>query len=383
MKCVVSSLVILTSMVLFFGCAQKNSLEEKPALTEVKPQVPVKEAWEVEWEKTLKSARNEGRVVVWAATVAPALRDSIAIMKDKYGIDLELTPARGADIRARVLRERASGLFIPDILIAGAHFVVKSHGVLDPLEPALILPEIVNPKLWYEGRLPWADKERMIFYFLAYPTSDFGINTQMVKPAEVKSFHDLLDTKWKGKLVMNDPTITGSALNSFSTYLYHKVLDADFFRQLVRQEPVILRDQRLQVDWLARGRYPVAVWPQSSNMAEYQKAGAPVAEVMIEGAYFSVDGASLGLVNRAPHPNAARIFINWLLSREGQIIIQKTLDMQSAREDIGIEGLNPAGVRKPGQKYLVGANNVEEWVLKEQDQYVDLAKKIFEPALGR
>lgn len=326
-------------------------------------------------------------MVIYASSIAPPLKESTVLFKQKYGIDLELVSGRGGEISTKLLQERLNGLFLADVFVSGLNTIygpVKKSGALEPLEPALILPEVVDVYLWYGGKLPWADKERLIFTFLHYVSPDLTINTQMVRPDELKSLFDFLQPAWKGKLLIGDPTITGTAFNGFSTMLVHKVVDLDFFHQLIKQEPAVMRDDRLLVDWVARGKNPVALWARSVRVAEYQSAGAPIMDISSrEGAYLSVDGSGTALMSKAPHPNAAKVFLNWLLSREGQAIMQNFLGNQSAREDISIEKLDSITVRKGGQKYFLGANNIEEWVLGQQDKYLDTAAQTFKPLLGR
>lgn len=205
----------------------------------------------------------------------------------------------------------------------------------------------------------------------------------MSYPEDIKSYYDLLDPRLKGKITMNDPTTTGQGFNTFSTLIFHKALDLDYFRQLVRQEPLVLRDQRLQVDWLAKGKYPVALWARDPHVVEYMKEGAPIyyAPHPKEGGQLASGGSAISLINRAAHPNAARVFINWLLSKEGQKHMQDFNMTQSAREDVTIEALDPIQVRRPGEKFLLSANNVEEWLLHDQDRYLDMAKELFAPLI--
>lgn len=373
--------------ILFSGCDSRTAREipESRKVTETGQASPAKAAWEEDWEKALKAAQKEKRVVVYASSVSAALKEAAPLFKKKYGFDIELVSATGAQITPKLLMERANGLFLVDVLIAGPGNVIgdfKPAGALDSVASALILPEVLDPKLWFEGKFPWADKDKLVVYFFYYPLAEIGVNTDLVKAEEIKSLFDLLNPKWKGKITLNDPTVgSGIGFTSFSSTLYHKVVNLDFFRQFVRQEPVMLSDQRLQVDWLARGKYPLALWPRSINVAEYKSAGSPIDMVFAkEATPLSVDGGGLALMNRAPHPDAARVFINWFLSREGQLIMQKSTQQHSAREDISTQGLDPLQTRQPGRKYFRQANTIEEWYL-EKDNYVSMAKEIFSPLL--
>lgn len=375
---------LFLSLSISFSCAQKAAVE--PVVTEAQRiSQSEKQGWEATWEKLQKTARKEGRVVVFATTLAPTIKESTAIFRQKYGIEIEVVGGRGGELSSKLLAERSNRLFTVDLFIAGmnSNMAAKWDGAIDPLEPILILPEVIDPKAWVGGELPWGDKEHTLFRFYAYPSSPLGINTDLVKTGEIKSYYDLLAPKWKGKIVMNDPSVAGSGANSFATPIYHGALDLDYFRQLVLQQPILTRDQRLQVDWVARGKYSIALWPDTQPITEYKTVGAPVDYItsIKEGTQITSGGGVISLVNKAPHPSAAAVFTNWLLSKDGQSHVQKIHENQSARVDISVDNVDPQKRRVAGEKYLVSANQIEEWLMNEQKKYFELAKQVFAPLL--
>ena len=383
-KIIIAAWILLAF--LFISCTPKTVPPLGQVVTTPAPVGPIsQESWEIRWERTLQAAQKEGKVVIYASSVAPALKDSLKVVKQKFGLDLDVIGGRGSELRGKLVQERTNGIFLVDIFISGANTifgVVKSSGAAEPMEPALMLPEVLDSKLWYNGELPWLDEEKKVFSMYQYPVNIVTVNSDMVKPDEIKSYYDLLEPKWRGKVLLNDPTVTGIGFNSFSALVLNKALDLDFFRQLASHQNPILRDQRLQVDWLARGRYPVALWARSVHVAEYQQAGAPVAYAYPkEGTHLSTDGGNVVLVNKAPHPNAARIFLNWLLSKEGQTFMQEGLLQQSAREDIPTKSMGAESLRQQGKKYLMDPNDSERWVLEEQGKYLEMAQQIFGPLL--
>lgn len=243
------------------------------------------------------------------------------------------------------------------------------------MEPALILPDVVNPANWYGGELPWGDKEHMNFTYYAYPSTPLGVNSSLINPLEIKSYNDLLNPKLKGKIIMNDPTVAGTGLKGFSVVGF-SLMNLDFFRQLIKQEPMIIRNQRLQVEWLAQGKYNLLLFPLTTPMTEFQEAGAPIAIVQPkEGTYLSTGGANIALFNRAPHPNASKIFINWLFTKETQIKTTAIHKLQSARVDVSTEGLDPLKTRQPGIKYFIGSDR-EEW-LSRDPEFIQSAQDLF------
>lgn len=338
-----------------------------------------------DWNQILKKAREEGSVAVFGGTTVGALKSSLKLFKDKFGIDLLITTGRSSDITSKLLQERRTGLYLQDVMIAGQTSLIdplKQMGVFDPVEPTLVLPEVLDQKLWYDGKFDWADKEqRYIFNFTLYPTHNVVVNTDLVKPDEIQSYYDLLNPKWKDRIVINDPTVDGMGSSGFTAMVYHKMVDLDFFRKLAAQKNLMTRDQDLQVTWVARGKYPIAIWPSLGALAKFIDADAPIRPVVKikEGTHAGSTGSALGFFNKAPHPNAAKVFINWFLSREGQRISEKNVRKQTRRIDVPPEGLKEFEIRLPGVKYYPKVDEKEEFIITEAKKYDKLAEQIFAP----
>lgn len=371
-------LFFCAALLVLVACAPKTTFTSAPAgPTELTPN---RASWELEWESALTAAKKEGKVVIYGSSPLPSINKAASQFEfsKKYGFVPEFIAGSGSQMSNKILTERRAGIFTTDVLIVGMNTFfgqLKPAGIAAPLEPALILPEVVDPKLWYSGELRWGDAEHLVYMPLAYANMNIAINTELVNPNDIKSYLDLLNPRWKGKILMNDPTIAGTGLKGFGV-LGFKILNLDFFRQLAKQEPVIMKDARLLVDWLAKGKYPILVFPNVGSMQEYMDAGAPLAWVAAaEGSYLSVAGANVVLVNKAPHPNAAKVFINWYLSREGQTLFSQIYGSQSARLDVPTEGLDPLKVRLPGTKFFLDADT-EEWLARDEE-FVKAAREIF------
>lgn len=255
---------------------------------------------------------------------------------------------------------------------------LQPAGAMTPMDTALILPEVIDPKVWWKGSLLWVDNKHMSLAFSAFTLPAYAINTTVIKPEELKSYRDLLNQKWKGKITLNDPTLAGIGEQGSSFLL--ETLGVEFLKELAKQEPVIVRDQRLQVEWLAHGKYPLALFCKSDPIAEFQKAGAPIKELIpVEGQALTGGTGNLSFIDQAPHPNAAKVFINWLLSREGQTLYSQAVLVQSAREDIPTDFLDPVKMRQPGVKYLW--INTEEKLLKIGNEDRPIFKEVFGPLI--
>lgn len=384
MKSVIAVLVLIALLV---GCAPQvapapapvaappSAATEKAVTQEVASAKPP--AWEAEWEKMVAGAKREGVVVVYSSAGSEARTGLSPAFKQKYGISVEFITGKGVDVAEKFMAERRAGLYTGDVYVGGNTPMLetlKPSGALDPIEPVLILPEVKDPKAWFGEELYFVDKkDRTIFQFAAYPMPLIGLNTDMVKTGEIASYRDLLSPKWKGKLLMNDPTRPGVGGKWFSVEAHRTGLD--FFRELAKQEPLIIVDQRLQVEWLARGKYPVLIAPKSDPFAEFLRAGSHILVIdPKEGGILTSGSGNVGLMNRAPHPNAARLFINWLLTREGQLAFSKASLVQSSRMDVPTDFLPPGKARDPQVKYFNA--EVEEVLAKSVEDY-KRAKEIF------
>lgn len=391
-------LVIL--LLLAFGCAPQTApvspspllpktavatpSQPAPGATAKLPtQTPAKPAWQEQWDKMVAAAKNEGKVVLYSNAGSDVRLALGNVVKEKYGLGLEWVVGNGTELAQKTNQERRAGLYLSDMWMLGADIQVtqlKPEGILDPLRPALLLPEVVDTKLWYSGKLPFADKEdRYVLSSLLYPNSPVIINTDMVKVEDVKSYRNLLEPKWKGKIAIHDPTLPGTGGKWGLVMLVGNIVDVEYMRQLISQEPLVIRDQRQQVEWVARGKYPIAIGAKPDVVAEFQKSGAPIKWVTpVEGTDLTGGSGLISLINQAPHPNATRVFINWYLSKEGQTIYSKIKLAQSARIDVPVDHISPEMVRDPAAKYF--SSDAEDFLLKGKDHY-KLARELFGPLL--
>ncbi len=314
----------------------------------------VKEKWEVDWDNTLKEGKKEGKVIIYS-TGGGEVRALGAAFQKKYGIAVESVIGRGAELTPKVSAERKAGLYLVDLYLGGAGTAMvdwKGMGILVPMEPVLILPEVTKPDVWFGGKLIFPDKQKMVVKGLAYANVPLAINTDLVRPGEIKSYKDLLNPKWKGKIVMNDPTTRGTGGKTAATTGL-ELMGWDFMEALAKQEPVILRNERQQIEWVAQGKYPMVFAPLTTPLAEFIKAGAPITEVLLaEGSHYTGGVGNMAFLDKAPHPNAAKVFANWYLSKEGQTLMSQETLNPSARLDVSTEGMNEVRILKPGVKYV-------------------------------
>jgi len=308
-----------------------------------------------DWESTLAAAKKEGKVSVMTDVTA-TLRDALTLeFQKKYGISVDLLGISGREVAPRVAAERKAGQFLWDIYIHGSTTSLEAMipmGAFDPLEPALILPDVKDPKTWRGGAIEFLDPSKMVMVMTPFQRGTIFYNTKLVNAKEFKSHKDLLDPKWTGKMVVDDPRRAGPGVATFTFFYLHPELGPDFIRALGKQQMTILRDYAQEVDAVGQGRYPVLIGAADFVAINRAKQGVPIAIVdarqLKEGTDLSPTNGNLALFNRAPNPNAAKVYINWLLSKEGQTIFARANGYVSARLDVPTDHTEPWRVPLPG-----------------------------------
>ena len=185
-----------------------------------------------------------------------------------------------------------------------------------------MLPEVKDPSLWWSGKHLYGDvHQNLIFMFAASPTSYLAYNTNMVNPNEFQSWSDLLNPKWKGKILSRDPTQSGTGVGLMGFY-HSPLLGQDFLRKLYTdQDMTLTRDGRQGAEWLALGKFPLYFIPSGSDPSEAKEQGLPGGRdhPTDEGRLMAELGGTgtIGYFNKAAHPNAAKLFVNWWLSKKG------------------------------------------------------------------
>ena len=340
-----------------------------------------------EWEKTLAAARKEGQVNVYIYRYERLLQD---FKKDFAGINVIAVTGRGNELTNRIMAERRAGKFIADVYSGGTNSLYNTlykGKALDPLKPVLMLPEVVDTSKWYGNEHRYADPEgKYIFSYIASPSNaQLAFNTNMVNPRDFKSYWDVTHPKWKGKIVSLDPRDTGLGA-TMQFFYYNQELGPEFMKKFFGGMDITYAKNFTQMtDWLAQGKYAICMCCKDSMKAKGQ--GLPVDDFDTnrwkEGSSFSAGGGSLALVNQAPHPNAAKVFINWLLSRKGQIALQKLGDPDdpagSRRSDLPKDDLPPDARLQPGVKYF----DVVKPEYGDMKPIFDLAKAIVAASEGR
>ena len=351
------------------------------------PEAGAQTGWKKDWEQTLEAAKKEGQVSLYICSTCSATNQYEKILaefaKEYPAIKIVTVAGSGTQLTARETAERRAEKYLADFHGGGANGafnVLHKSKMLDPIKALFVLPEVVDESKWYGGKHQYIDPEgKHIFAYLAsVSTAQLYYNTQLMKPGEFKSYWDLINPKWKGKIVALDPSNTGLGA-TMQFFYYHPELGPDFIRKLFGEMDVTYsRDYRQMVDWLAQGKFALCIGCKETDKAKSQ--GLPVGDfdtsLWKEGASFSAGGGTLSFFNKAPHPNAAKVFVNWFLSRKGQIALQKYGNPDdppnSRRIDIPKDGVPLRNQLIAGRKYLDVTN--PEW--SDMTPIFQLAKEV-------
>lgn len=364
MKSSIVSPISLVILILFLAAPREGSTQAN---------------WQKEWETVLAAAEKEGQVNI-AGPAGDVFRQVLAdgFKKVHPKINVELLGGTGRDKVARILRERKAGTYAWDLYIGGANSALtafKPVKAFDPFKPTLILPEVLKDEHWIGGfDGGWADDDKRLYYtFGGGLTSDnIHVNWDAVPKGAIQSARDLLDPKWAGKIVMQDPRLRGKGLSD--ALVIALAYGEDFIRKLfLEQKIVYAADQRQIVEWVVRGRYPIGLGLNESFLVLYLEKGLGKNVNALQdpktAGFWTSGNSGIGLFNGVPHPNSAKVFINWLLSRRGQLEWVKTAT-NSRRFDVPPYDSKTA--LHPGASYHVMA----EYSLQKLEQMQKLSAEL-------
>jgi iron(III) transport system substrate-binding protein len=347
-------------------------------------------AWKTEWDRSVTAAEAEGSVVIYTSgSLEPIFREAFQSKFSK--IKVTTVTGRGFQLGQRVLSERRSGKFIPDVFVQGAttpSTALYPAKALTSIRKQLILPDVFDQSNWWEGKHHYVDPEGEYIFMFEGAASNGNLiyNTNLVKPDELKSYWDLLSPKWKSKIVMMDPVTAGPASQTMLFYYFSPDLGPNYLKRLFTESnPTIIQDDVRLIDWVAVGKFALGFFPRGTDVTKAERTGLPIRQFPTvhfkEGAFVSTTGFTVSLLEQAPHPNAAKVFINWFLSREGQNIwlenvAKEAFDYDSLREDVAKDKIPADSKRISGAKYFV----ITKYDMLTNKKPQELVKQLLAPA---
>lgn len=287
--------------------------------------------------------------------------------KSYPAVKISFVPGKGSEHTQRILAERRAGKYLVDVVMGGSSsYRSVPQGSLESIRSHLLLPEAKNESAWWGKKLWFADPQNQYALVISgeVGTRRGSYNTELLDPKETQSWWDLLKPKFKGKLGTFDPLVAGGGGETFGFFYDAPALGAQFiYRLLTETDILITRDLQQGTDWLARGRIVFYIG-SGQPIIRAKRQGLPVdllPHPLKEGEIMGGGSCCMALLNRAAHPNAAKVFTNWVLSREGQIGWQKYMESNSLRMDIPKDDLPAWAVpRKEVNYYMLNASENQD-----------------------
>lgn len=377
--------ISLLTFFLYSSCApeQKENVPA-PAATgsSISTATESQEAWEIKWQKSLDLAKKEGKVMIFGPPGADVRTAATQEFTKAFpGIEVEYLGAPGGTHIPRLKAERRAGIYNVDIFWAGTSTLTPD--LLEdasPVKEFLILPEVTSEKNWMGGKLDFADKAaKYNIVFSTFAKVAMVYNPKLLDPAKTKgmSYWEFIKPEWKDKIIMRDPRTVGPG-NATATYFYdHPQLGPDFLKALVKNL-VLTRDDRVLLEGVSRGKYVAGFAHSDLLLAELRKQGIPdlnTIPALKEGTYATAGFGSLIIMDKLPHPKATTVYLNWLLSRNGQTIWSRTTGYPSRRIDVSTEHIDAEILLHPGIDYQL---NYKEEAIMLKDKLMPLLKEILD-----
>lgn len=325
-------------------------------------------------DKIESDARKEGKLVIYAAPGHVNRKAQSAIGKlfqDRYGVTIEWTILSARDISPRVFAEQRTKQYTVDITmsgVAGHYGQLKPKGYVVPI----LAPSTFEKGVWRLDPTSVTPESRDWLYVNMPLRPSFLINTKLIPPGqEPKSYQDLLDPKWKGKIVFQTPARGGTGSGWFRAT--HRHLGLKYMRALAKQVVIVAKVNDTP-QGVVRGQYPIGLAASTTRVRQLINEGAPVKYIQpTEGSHMASQGTCFILY--APHANAAKLFYHWFYSKEGQTVYATNTQAISVRNDVSQDFI-PADERYiEGKPYLMA--DLEDQQGTKPRELLKLGKQIF------
>ncbi|MDB5570452.1 MAG: Iron(III) transport system substrate-binding protein [Hyphomicrobiales bacterium] len=313
-----------------------------------------------DWAKTLAAAKQEGKVVFYSAHVGnPVLKAVLQAFTARTGLAVESLEARASELRERTRVEQAAGRFSADVT-----FTSDGQAAVIDAEDKVFARHAPTPNA--SGlRQPFKATD----LFAPVMVLNYGVlaNTSLVKPGdEPKSWADLADPKWKGRILADDTRAIGGGYLYFFTTLFQAGLGEAYHEKMAAQNLSFTRDQREAQRRIARGEYALYAPFILSDISNLK--GLPVKPLILsEGAPYVLYGAVM--MRNAPRPNAARALIDFMMSEESQLLWARSAH---GYVRAGLDDKVPEELRAIANPKLLGTT---DW--RRQDEGLAIAKRLY------
>ncbi len=347
------------------------------------PLVADAQSGNAEWSATLERAK--GQTLVLVHQESPSFDETLETFTKQFGIKVDATVARPTVILPRVRTEQSNGQYLWDVWWATTSNMVSvaaPAGMLAKFDDYLIVPELKDPKTWRDVNYIYGDKDRFVFTYSHEVSFSAYRNAAVLPDFKTDNVDSLVDPKLKGKIVVRDASQPNAGAWAL-TPLY-QLKGGDFLRKVLKEMDIQVMNNPQQLDSaLIRGGKAVAFGMEANSYSQCVrddgcKTIKPIADLA------AASSRGLSVFKNAPHSDATKIFVNWLLSKEGQELYVKNwakhndTGATSMRKDV-----EPDAAHKP---YFPDFSHPKQYVwvaTQEGADEVDQTVKIFKEATSR
>ncbi len=333
--------LVATLFLILTSCAPGDGPTPAPAATpaSVQPASPLPAAKaispeETAWAAIVEAAKKEGKVTLYSYNFTGEIGQALSqAFKEKYGITADIITGRGTEFVERVKTEKRMGRLVADMTDgAAAHGkIMKKEGLTAGI--AGELPGLREKDTWVADIFSMDPQDKHLIAFNLSIYTPY-VNTQLVKPGEEpRTWKDLLDPKWKGKMVMTDTITSAGPYQVVVPLLREKVIDEAFLKNLYKQDLRFSVSDPEGGSILARGERSLSIRGIDRTYGRIIVEGAPIRAIELTDGTVLILGI-VAAFNGGPHPNATKVFINWFLSNEGQTVYGKAATVASIRKDV-------------------------------------------------
>ena len=284
------------------------------------------------WQKVLNSAKQEGKVTIYSYSMIGDVGIAVSrAFSQKYGITLDIITGRGAEMAERIRTEQVRKNVAADLMDANPTQLIYLRDIGGTVS-SRELPVLQDKNVWQVDPFVADSQGHILIHTLLNHTS--FVNTKLVPTnEEPTSLAELTQPKWKGKMVTIDPTLSSGQYILFGTLLRHKLIDESTVRAIGRNNIKFAVNAQTGAAELARGSFSLFVTTAEIAFAPMMREGAPVKAIALKEGTVSSPNA-IAAIKDSPHPNATKLFLNWLLSQEGQTVYLKAQALSSPRKDV-------------------------------------------------